>query len=115
MWSRLIRRRVNSGFERQNLQTLATRQTIALREHDALEPTRERRRFAKLRELLPGHDECFLRRVLRQVDVAQHGKRAAEGHVLKANYEFAKRFASRRWRTTRIRRPADNTLDVFHF
>jgi hypothetical protein len=63
---------------------------------------------------LPRDDESFLRGVLREVDVTQHGKRASEGHVLEANHEFAKRLASSRRRTTRVRRPEDNAIYVSH-
>ena len=70
--------------------------TVTLSQDNAFEPPRERGRLTKLRELLPRDHEGFLRSVLREVGVAQHGKRATEGHVLEANHEFAKGLASYR-------------------
>src|SRR5262249_39799831 len=56
----------------------------------------------------------FLRRVLREIDVAQHGKRASESHVLKANHKLAKRLVPSCRRAIDIRRPQDNAVDVSH-
>jgi hypothetical protein len=97
------------------LQPLATGQSIALRQDNAFEPTRKRRRLTKLRELLPGNNESFLRRILREIDVAQHGKRTSERHVLKADHKLAKGLASCLWRVTRISRATNDIVNVFHF
>ena len=93
---------------------LATQQAVALGQDDAFEPTRKRGRLTKLRKFFPGDNERFLRGVLRKVGVAQHGKRATEGHVLKANHQFAKGLTSRRGRTIRVSRPKYDLVDVFH-
>src|SRR5690349_12029534 len=114
MWTRIVRRLICPGVERQKLQALTTRQTSALRQHDPFEPARKRRRFAELRQLLPLDDERFLRGVLCEIGVAQHCKRTGEGHVLKTDHEFAKGFASCLWSAIRISRAADDFVNVFH-
>src|SRR5256885_4834183 len=96
------------------MQTSAACQAIALRQENTFEPAWKCGRFAKLSKLLPSYDERLLRCVLREVDVAQHGKRTTESHVLKANHEFAKCFVSYRERATRISGPQNNIFNVFH-
>jgi hypothetical protein len=105
---------INARIEWHHLQTLATRQTIALRQEDPLEPAGKRGRLAQLRQLLPRDDERFLRGVLREAGVAQHGKRTSERHVLKADHKLAKGFASCLWSVTRISRATNDIVNVFH-
>jgi hypothetical protein len=115
MWSGIVGKLIDAGLERQDLQSLATRQTIALRQDDSLEPTGKRRGLAQLRHLLPGNDESLLRGVLREIGITQHGKRTSERHVLKADHKLAKGFASCLWSVIRISRAANDIVNVFHF
>src|SRR5215211_4331903 len=114
MWSGIVSGFIYAGLERNNLQALAARQTIALRQHDPFEPAGKRRWLAKLRQLLPRNDERFLRSVLCKISVAQHRECTGEGHVLKADHELAKGFASCLWSVIWIRRAPDNIVNVFH-
>src|SRR5215813_8154886 len=114
MWSRIVGHGSNSFFQWQHLQASGPRQTVALRVDDPLEPSRKRCRLTKLRQFLPGHNECFLSNILREIGVAQYGKRTTEGHVLKANHQFAKGFASDAWGAVEVCCPKHDLGCIIH-
>jgi hypothetical protein len=50
----------------------------------------------ELIEFLPRRDKSFLSDVFGQIRITQHCIRAAEGHILKTDYELGERFMTHR-------------------
>src|SRR6266567_1721987 len=86
----------DANVQRHNLQPFASRQAIALTQHDSLEPTGKSRGFAKLIELLPGNDKSVLSDIFSKISIPQHGIGTGKRHVLKKKHQLSERLVAHR-------------------
>ena len=96
------------NVERSRRRSSGSEQPIAVLEHDAAKPPGERRGLAQTRQAAIRLYERLLRRVLRQVKVAQDRIRIAKGHVLESPDDLAV--------SVQIARPGggDQGLQILH-